>query len=612
MKKIVCAFAVLCLLALLPAQAEDAAGILARAKEAAGGKAWDAVRALHTRARLSAGGLSGTAESWVDVRTGRFLDSFVLGPVTGAEGFDGKVKWSQDPSGQTLADDSGDAREGTVNDAYLRSLAFWYPERRPAEIAYAGRREEAGRAFHVLRIHPEGGRPFELWIDAASCLIDRTVERTAGDLRTTFFSDYRAVDGVEVAFASRSTNGEAKYDQTVTVDSVEVNPPLDEAKFRMPAGRTDDFAIAGGKTSATIPFELLNNHIYVRAEIDGKPLQVLFDTGGANILTPAAAQRLGLKTEGKLQGRGAGEKSEDLGLTKVSELKLGELTLRNQVFYTLPLAGLAEAEGMDVDGVVGYEVLKRFIARVEYARRRLTFTLPAAFREPPAGTVVPFTFDGQTPQVEGEVDGVPGKFTIDTGSRASLTLNRPFAEEHGLQAKYAPQLEALAGWGVGGGVRSAFTRVKSLKLGNVEIPAPVTDLALSQKGAFANRYLAGNVGGGVLRRFDVTFDYGKQRLIFEPNASFATPDSYDRSGMWLNREGAGFAVKDVVAGGPAAAAGLKVGDAVLAIDGRSAGELRLPEVRERLRESPPGTEVRLTVESGGKSREVTLVLRDLV
>jgi len=611
MKRIVLLTA-LPLLLVLPARAQDPAAILARAKEAAGGKAWDAVRTLHTRARFAAGGLSGTAESWEDARTGRALDTVSLGSVTEAEGFDGKAAWTQDPSGQTHVDDSGDAREGAANGAYLRSLAYWYPERWKAEIAYAGRKEEAGRAFHVLRIHPEGGRPFEMWIDAATFLIDRTIERAARDTRTVFFSDYRPVDGLEIAFSSRSTNGETKYDQTVTVESVEVNPALDEAKFRMPEGRTHDFAIAGGGTSATIPFRLLNNHIYVQAEIDGKPLQVLFDTGGTNILTPATARRLGLKTEGALQGRGAGEKSEDLGITKVGELRLGNLTLRDQVFYTLPLAGLAEAEGMDVDGVVGFEVLKRFVARVEYAAGRLTFTLPEAFREPAGGTVVPFTFDEQTPQVDGEVDGVRGKLTIDTGSRASLTLNRPFAEEHGLAAKYAPKLEALSGWGVGGGVRSQLTRAKLLKLGTVEVPLPVTDMALSQKGAFANRYLAGNVGGGVLRRFDVTFDYGKQRLILQPNASFAKPDSYDRAGMWLNREGEGFVVKDVVAGGPAAEAGLKVGDTILAVDGQKAADLLLPEVRARLKESPAGTKVRLSVGSGGETREVTVVLRDLV
>ena len=596
----------------LPAHAQDPAEILARAKEATGGPAWDAVRTLHTRIHVSTGGLSGTADSWEDVRTGRYRATFTLGPVKGAEGFDGKVKWEQDPSGQTLADDSGDAREDAANDAYRRSLSYWYPERRKAEVSYAGRKEDGGRAFHALRIHPQGGRPFEMWFDAATFLIDREVETTGNETRTTFFSDYRQVQGLKLPFAARSTNGEAKYDQIATVESVELNPSLDEASFRMPEGKTDDFAIGGGKSSATIPFKLLNNHVYVQAEIDGKPCQVLFDTGGANVLTPATAQRLGVKTEGALQGRGAGEKSEDLGLARVKELRLGDVVLRDQVFYVLPLAGLAEVEGVAVDGVVGYEVLKRFITRVEYSAGRLTFTLPAAFHDPAGGQVVPFTFEGQHPQVEGEIDGIRGKFSIDTGSRASLTVNRPFAEEHGLKQKYAPRFEALSGWGVGGGVRSALTRVKVLKLGEVEIPAPVTDIALTEKGAFANPYLAGNVGGGVLKRFDVTFDYGKQRLILQPNASFSRPDVYDRSGLWLNREGEGLQVKDVVAGSPADEAGLKVGDTIVAIDGESADKVLLPEVRTRFKASPPGTKVGLTLKSGGETREVTLVLRDLV
>jgi predicted aspartyl protease len=451
-----------------------------------------------------------------------------------------------------------------------------------------------------------------MWIDAASLLIDRIVEQGANETRTTFYSDYRAVGGLKLPFASRATNGETKYDVLIAVESVEVNPAIDEARFRMPEGKTDDFAIAGGKTSAALPFRLLNNHIYVQVQVDGQPLQMLFDTGGANVLTPAAAQRLGLKSEGALQARGAGEKSEDLALTRVRELAAGDVVLRDQVFYVLPLAGLAEAEGMAVDGVVGYEMLKRFVVRVEYARERLTFILPATFREAGLGTAVPFTFDGQTPQVEGEVDGVRGKFTIDTGSRSSLTLTAPFAAEHGLKAKYGAKLEAMTGWGVGGGVRSLLARAKSLKLGSVEVPAPVVDIAQVEKGAFANRYVAGNVGGGVLRRFDVTFDYGRQRLFLVPNESFATPDSYDRAGLWLNRREDGFAVMDVVAGGPAAAAGLRVGDTVLAIDGRNAKELSLPEVRARLRSLPPGTRLRLDVRSAGAARQVELTLRDLV
>lgn len=57
-----------------------------------------------------------------------------------------------------------------------------------------------------------------------------------------------------------------------------------------PIGKTDDFAIAGGKTSTTVPFELINNHIYVDAQIDGRPLKLLFDSGGANVVTRTTAE----------------------------------------------------------------------------------------------------------------------------------------------------------------------------------------------------------------------------------------------------------------------------------------------------------------------------------
>jgi C-terminal processing protease CtpA/Prc len=124
--------------------------------------------------------------------------------------------------------------------------------------------------------------------------------------------------------------------------------------------------------------------------------------------------------------------------------------------------------------------------------------------------------------------------------------------------------------------------------------------------------VAGNVGAGVLKRFNVTFDYGHQRIIFEPNVNTARPDTCDRAGMWLNRASDGFEVVDVVAGGPAEAAGVKVGYRIAAIDGTPAEKVSLPVVRERFRNGPVGTAVTLTMLAGGERREVTLVLRDLV
>ena len=596
------------------AVAAHAAGpqeVLAQAKAASGGAAWDAVRTLHAKVRVETGGLTGSAESWDDVRTGRHVDSFQIGPYNGTEGYDGERRWSRDSTGDVTLSDSGDAREGAANEAYRRSLSYWYPDRRQAAIADEGERREGERTFRVLRITPEGGRPYEMWLDAATSLLDRTVEKGAAETRTTLFSDYRDVQGLKLPFRALSTNGDRQYDQVLIYERYEINPEIEAARFTVPQAKADDFSIAGGATSLTVPFELINNHIYLEARIEGKPVRILLDTGGANVLTPAAAQALGLKAEGEFQARGTGEKSESFGLARVQEVRVGDATVRDQVFFVLPLAQLDAVEGVDFAGLLGFEFFRRFAVRIDYAGRRLTLTLPDAFREPAGATRVAFTLDETTPQVEGKIDGIPGRFTIDTGSRSSLSLHRPFAEKHGYFEKPAAKIEALTGWGVGGGGRGLVMRGGLLELGDVRVPAPVTTIALQQRGAYTDPYLAGNIGGGVLRRFTVTFDYRKQQIWFEPNESHGQADIWDRSGLWLNRTRDGYRIEDVVEGSPADQAGLQVGDEVLAVDGRQATELSLAEAREILKRAP-GTRVRLRVRSGEAAREVELMLEEMV
>jgi len=594
-----------------PAGTADPQAILAQVKQATGGAAWDRIQSAHYTGTLETGGLKGTVEGYEDVLTGRSVSHFELGPVTGAGGFDGKTVWSQDSSKQVRLEQGGEAREAAANDAYRSALGYFFPDRWPAKLEYVGEKTGGDRAFQVVRATPKGGRPYEMWIDASTHLIDHTVEKASIETRTVFYSDHREVEGVRLPFAQRSTNGEEKYDQWVRLDSIQLNAPVTDAQFAPPAPPPPDFAIEGGGSSSTIPFELQNNHIYVQVELNGEgPFQLLCDTGGANIVTPELAKRLGLESEGALQGRGVGEKSEDVGLTKVESVRIGDVVLKDQVFAVYPLASLAKVEGVPFEGLVGYEIFKRFVVKVDYEASRLTLTLPEAFEYQGSGTVVPFEFNNHIPQVEGEIDGIPGKFDIDTGSRASLDLLGPFVEKHGLKAKYAPKLEGVTGWGVGGPARAAVTRAGELKLGGVTVKAPVTELTLQQKGAFTDPYVAGNVGAGVLKRFNIVFDYGKQRLIFERNAHDAEPDAFDRAGMWMNQGDGGFEVMDVFAGSPAAEAGIEVGDTILTVDGQPVASL--PSLRQRFRSGAPGTQVHLQIRKGETKREVVLTLRDLV
>ena len=67
-----------------------------------------------------------------------------------------------------------------------------------------------------------------------------------------------------------------------------------------------------------------------------------------------------------------------------------------------------------------------------------------------------------------------------------------------------------------------------------------------------------------------------------------------------------------MAGGPAAAAGLEVGDVIVAVDGEPATGFGLDVLRRRLAESPAGTCVRFDVRRGDTAIQAAAVLRDLV
>src|SRR3990167_512200 len=143
-----------------PTVAPDPAALLAQAKAAAGGEAWNALQTMVWKTRIETGGMSGSAESWEDLLAARWVDRFELGPMKGAEGFDSERPWSQDSSGQSHFEEGGDEREGAANETYRRTLSFWFPDRRPGTVESAGERAEGERRFHVLRVTPSGGRPY--------------------------------------------------------------------------------------------------------------------------------------------------------------------------------------------------------------------------------------------------------------------------------------------------------------------------------------------------------------------------------------------------------------------------------------------------------------------
>lgn len=377
-----------------------------------------------------------------------------------------------------------------------------------------------------------------------------------------------------------------------------------------------EYVIAGGKASTTMPFELIGNHIYVRALLNGKgPYYFALDSGAYDFVTPEIAEVLGLKPETQTFKRPDGREQHSQKWPPLASVQFGDVTLRDARFTVVPFVEHDQVEGVTpFGGLLGYELFKAFVVRIDYGRRLLTFTDPARFEASPAAAVLPLTFQGHIPQVLAQIDGAQARFNVDTGDRRLLALFRDFVARNGLRAKYPPKVRAMTGWGIGGPVRSDLSRADRLTLGGFTVTRPVVEMDLPEGGAFDFRNTAGNIGADILRQFTVTFDYSRARMFLENGGEFGRPITFDRAGLWLNQEGKDFVVIGVAPDGPAAQAGIGVGDTVTLVDGQPSARLSLPSVRQKLRDGLPGTRVPMTVMPKGsdQNRVVVVTLRDLV
>jgi len=375
------------------------------------------------------------------------------------------------------------------------------------------------------------------------------------------------------------------------------------------------FSIAGNKSSTTLPFELIDNRVFVEVHLNGRgPFHFILDTGANGFsLADTTVQTLGLKTEEAGEGRGVGEKTVSVRSTHLAEAQLGDLQFRDLEADVYPFGDSGNVFGSEpVDGVVGLEVFQHVVVKHDYVRKVLTFTLPDKFNYQGAGVIVPFDRPRQIPVVDADLDEIRGKFGVDTGARSSLLLYTPFVDQYRLREKYSAHVEGVTGWGIGGPVRSLLARAEELRIGSVVVRNLVVRLSTQKQGLTTSSAMAGLIGPDVLSQFDVTFDYSRNRIIFEKNSQYGRRDSYDRAGLWMGQSGEHFVAIDVIAGGPAAAAGVQQGDTILAIDGADTANLVLPDVREKIRREPVGKKMTLLVDSAGKRRSVVFTLRDLV
>jgi len=127
--------------------------------------------------------------------------------------------------------------------------------------------------------------------------------------------------------------------------------------------------------STSVPFTLFDNRMLIETTIDGDgPFMMIVDTGSTSVtITPWVAQRIGLRTRAAGSATGAGSASVPVSVTRLSSVGIGSLHFAGLSAEVLDLLPIQRAIGFPrLDGIIGYDILRRLRVGVDMDANRLT------------------------------------------------------------------------------------------------------------------------------------------------------------------------------------------------------------------------------------------------
>ena len=359
----------------------------------------------------------------------------------------------------------------------------------------------------------------------------------------------------------------------------------------------------------TVPFAKAigaSSWIPIDVKINGKgPFHFILDTGAfANFISPDLAAELGITSNENTKVNSGGEKTIDAGIIDLKSVEIGSANLEKTACFIAPMPS-----GFPIRGMLGSDVFQKYVVTVNYALRVIVMSNPATFTYKGNGADLPLIFNSERlrPIITAEIDGIVGRFLLDTGGDWALVMYGNSVKANNLKEKYRDDLQISETNTVTGIQEVALTYQPTLTLGDSVLKEVPTELRDPRDAA--NRGADGNIGGDILNRFTVTFDYGHKHVYFEPNANYSSPYPCDRSGITCRYEKASCIVRVVDKGSPAAKADIRIGDLITQINGKSASQLDFLQIKAIFQQSA-GTAIHLTVQRGKKTLEVTLILKD--
>lgn len=499
------------------AAADRAATLLAQAREAVGGDAWRQVQTQHTEFVRTYLDHDESGSSDIDFATGRYAQRIPGSAVARLMSrSDGQSFWRQRMG--KLEKQEGAARDPEQH-LGRQSYAWWFARgARARRLALQAPRHHAGVDYAVVRVELDSGIVFDYWINDETRRVERRQEVVDGKTLTIDYRDFRRVGAVTLPFEESLRDAKDGSDEeTLRVSTIVLNRPAAGMDFSLPQPAVMQ-GFSAGRPAVTVPFEPCEAHICVMLTLNGQgPFKFILDTGARNVISDKLYRRLRLPAQGVAVLSGLGQQTERGVLTTVQQVGMAGLTLERQAFFTSPTL-----DNLPIDGTIGYEWLWLTPTQIDYAARQLTFHDPDRFVYRGAAVATPLSFHDKTPQIEAVLDGLRGKFTIDTGSDFSLTMSKPFVDRYGLVEKYRAGEQVQTAHVIGGTTEVLKTRGKLFEMGGVHIADPTLELSTQGGGALNSPTLAGNISNGILRQLSILFDYQGGKVYIEPNKVTST------------------------------------------------------------------------------------------
>ncbi len=373
------------------------------------------------------------------------------------------------------------------------------------------------------------------------------------------------------------------------------------------------FSLADGATKVDIPIEIHNNLIIVPVILNNQlPLKFIVDTGVrttiltekiySDILHLAYTKKFTITAPG-------GENLVNAYITNNVTIDMPGVHGRGHAMLVLEndYLELKNSLGSEVHGILGYELFSRFVIKIDYGAKVLTLMTPQRFKPSKKYSRLPITVEDTKPYYVAELKindttSMSAKLLVDTGASHGLFLDTESSSKIVVPAK---NISCTIGKGLGGLITGRIARVNCLQIGKYSIPNMISSFP-DPKSYFdtlrtgSSIYRNGSIGGDVLSRFLVVFDFPREKIYIKSNGSLRKKFYYNMSGLTVKAIGEtlhDFEIVEVRLNSAANRSDLRVGDKIIAVNNASTATMDLSDINNYF-DSKPGRKISLLILRG--------------